>query len=245
MMRLKNNILKISYVAIVLAFVALEARSSFEIDALFLVNHLNGLIERNLIYFNASLYIFLITIICSNFKFSEDIDNVFSVNTLLVTTFPIFSIIYIQYKINSIICLRSIDKIDQFTKLFTCEVSEYVYFFELLSYLVFIFMSKITFYTYRNSLLNGFIYCVYFYFILYNLEFDSRFYQSVEVGYTNLINFRGIVVFVFLSIYFIFREKFKYSNVTVVLIVSTLLFKNWYLVVVFEFLLEGLISLTS
>ena len=98
-MRLKNNILKISYVAIVLAFVALEARSSFEIDALFLVNHLNGLIERNLIYFNASLYIFLITIICSNFKFSEDIDNVFSINTLLVTTFPIFSIIYIQYKI--------------------------------------------------------------------------------------------------------------------------------------------------
>jgi hypothetical protein len=72
MMRLKNNILKISYVAIVLAFVALEARSSFEIDALFLVNHLNGLIERNLIYFNASLYIFLITIICSNFKFSEE-----------------------------------------------------------------------------------------------------------------------------------------------------------------------------
>lgn len=235
-MKLNNNILRISYVAIVSAFVALEARSGFEIDALFLIDNLNGLIERNLIYFNAFLYIFLITIICSNFKFSEKVVNVFSVNTLLVTTFPIFSIIYIQYKINSIICLKNIDKIDQFTKIFTCEVSEYVYFFELLSYLVFIFMSKITFYRYRNNLLNGFLYCIYFYFIAYNLEFDSRFYQSVEVGYTNLINFRGIVVFVFLSIYFIFRENFKYSNVIVVLIISTLLFKNWYLVVVFALL---------
>ena len=159
-----------------------------------------------------------------------------SVNTLLVTAFPIFSIIYIQYKINSLICLRNIDKIDQFTKIFTCEVSEYVYFFELLSYLVYVFMSKITFYKYRNNYLNWLVYSIYFYFIIYNLQFDSKFYESVEVGYANLINFNGAVILIFLSIYFIFREKFKYSNVIVVLAISFLILKSWSLAVVLTLL---------
>ena len=40
--------------------------------------------------------------------------------------------------------------------------------------------------------------------IIYNLQFDSKFYESVEVGYANLINISGVVILVFLSIYFIF-----------------------------------------
>jgi drug/metabolite transporter (DMT)-like permease len=78
-------------------------------------------------------------------------------------------------------------------------------------------MSKITFYRYRNNYLNWLVYSIYFYFIIYNLQFDSKFYESVEVGYANLINYSGVVILVFLSMYFIFREKFKYSNVIVVL----------------------------
>lgn len=235
-MKLKYNILRISYFGIVFTFVALEARSRFEIDTLILIENLTSLIERNLIYFNASFYILLLAIIYSNFKFSDNIDTGLSVNTLLVTTFPIFSFIYIQYKINATICLRNVDKIDQFTKLLTCEVSEYVYFFELLSYLVFIFLSKTPFYKYRNTLLNGFIFCIYFFFIVYNFKFDSRFYESVEVGYANLISFNGFVIFLSLCVYFIFGEKFKYSNGVVVLIISTLLLKNWYLTVTFTLL---------
>ena len=235
-MRSKNKVLKISYVFILLAFIALEANSFFQTDGLFIIDNLSALIKRNLIYFNVSFYIFLVTIIYSNLKLSEKVDYNLSVNTLLVTAFPIFSIIYIQYKINSLICLRNIDKIDQFTKIFTCEVSEYVYFFELLSYLVYVFMSKITFYKYRNNYLNWLVYSIYFYFIIYNLQFDSKFYESVEVGYANLINFNGAVILIFLSIYFIFREKFKYSNVIVILAISFLILKSWSLAVMLTLL---------
>ena len=70
-MRSKNKVLKISYVFILLAFVALEANSVFQTDGLFIIDNLSALIKRNLIYFNVSFYIFLVTIIYSNLKFSE------------------------------------------------------------------------------------------------------------------------------------------------------------------------------
>jgi len=235
-MKLKNNILRISYVAVLAIFIILEINHKFETENLVFFDYLNTLIQRNLIYFNATFYIFLLAIIYSNFKFSDNIEKTLSLNSILISTFPIFSIIYVQYKINTTICLRNIEKVDQFTKLFTCEVSEYVYFFEIVSYLIFMFMSKMPFYKYKNVLLNRSIFSIYFYFFIYNLQFDSRFYKSVEVGYANLINLNMLIIFVFLYVHFTFLGKFKYSNVIVVLIISVFLLKNWYLAIAFTFI---------
>lgn len=191
-----------------------------------LFQYTKTIIDSNLLKFNALLFSIQILTFLTKFKFSQAIKYHISPKSVLVSFFPSLSMIYLQYKINSVACLENINKIDQFTKLIKCEVSEYLYYFQIIIFLIYFFLINPKLFSYKSEKLNYIIYYFYFLFIIYNLFFDSRFYENVAVPYNNLFDFLSILILFIIVLQNKFIRNYKYLNLFFFFLISYFLIES-------------------
>lgn len=198
-----------------------------------LINNTKIMIDSNLLKLNILMFSIQVLTLLSKFKFSQKVKYHTTVNSVLISIFPSISMIYLQYKINSVACLINIIKIDQFTKLIKCEVSEYLYYFQIILFLIFFFLIKPKLFSYLNKKINYIIYFFYLSFIIYNLFSDTRFYETLSVPYNNLFDTLTIVVLLLIFIQSKFISNYIYLNLFFFFLISNFLIESRTLLILF------------